>query len=165
MEDKVKELEYENRQLQKELKEQYRILEIALKRQRWYNFNKTSFTKDLTAEYQELTDKISNQIKFLEETIEQNYININVIKSDRKYILEKIEKQRQYDNEYREKVRSKKVYEKKYQTLKNTCRLFSYDDKTQSMRDILHKKFDGVVFADSIKTCVIDRDNKHIVEF
>lgn len=164
MEDKVKELECENRLYEKELKEQYRLLEIALKRQRWYNHNKSFFTKSLDTEYQELTDKISNQIKSLEESIEINFIKINKINSDRNYILEKLEKQRQYHNEYREKVRSKKVYEKRYQTLKNTCKLFSYDKKTEMIRDKLHKKFDGVIFADSIKTCVIDRDNKHIVE-
>jgi len=164
MEEKIKELEFENRLYEKELKEQYRLLEIALKRQRWYNHNKSFFTKSLDDEYQELTDKISNQIKSLEESIERNFIQINKIISDRNYILEKLEKQRKYHNDYREKVRSKKVYEKRYQTLKNTCKLFSYDKKTEVMRDVLHKKFDGVIFADSIKTCFIDRDNKHIVE-
>ena len=164
MEDKTKELEYQNRQYEKELKEQYRILEIALKRQRWYNHNKSFFTKSLDDEYQALTNKITNQIKFLEESIERNFIQINKNISDRNYILEKLEKQRKYHNDYREKVRSKKVYEKRYQTLKNTCKLFSYDKKTELMRDVLHKKFDGILFADSSKTCIIDRDNKHIVE-
>lgn len=164
MEEKLKELEYENRTHQKELKQLYPQLETALKRQRWYRNNKDVFTINLDDEYQELTDKISNQIKSLEESIEINFIKINKINSDRNYILEKLEKQRQYHNEYREKVRSKKVYEKRYQTLKNTCKLFSYDKKTEMIRDKLHKKFDGVIFADSIKTCVIDRDNKHIVE-
>ena len=135
-----------------------------MKRQRWYNHNKSIFTKSLDDEYQALTNKITNQIKFLEESIERNFIQINKNISDRNYILEKLEKQRKYHNDYREKVRSKKVYEKRYQTLKNTCKLFSYDKKTELMRDVLHKKFDGVLLADSIKTCVIDRDNKYIVE-
>ena len=136
MKDKIKELEYQNRQYEKELKEQYRILEIALKRQRWYNHNKSMFTKSLDDEYQALTNKITNQIKFLEESIERNFIQINKNISDRNYILEKLEKQRKYHNEYREKVRSKKVYEKRYQTLKNTCKLFSYDKKTELMREM-----------------------------
>ena len=164
MEDKIKELEYENRHLQKELREQYRLFEIALKRQRWYNCNKFIFTKSLDHEYQELTDKISNKIKVLEESIETNFISINNIASEREYILEKLEKQRNYNNKYREKVRSKKVYENQYQKLKNTCRLFSYDKKTEFMRDVLHKKFDGVIFTDSFKNCIIDTNNKHIVE-
>ncbi len=164
MEEKIKELEYENRQYHKELKKLYPQLETSLKRQRWYNQNKSIFTKSLDNEYQELVDKILNQIKFCEESIETNFININKISSEREYLLEKIEKQRKYNNEYRERVRSKKLYEKKYQQVKNTCRLFSYDKKTESIRDVLHKKFDGVVFVDSIKTCTIDRNNKHIVE-
>ena len=164
MEEKIKELEKENRHYQKELKQLYPQLEIALKRQRWYRNNKNIFTINLDDEYNGLVDKILNQINFIEQSIEINFININKITSDREYLLEKIGKQRKYNNEYREKVRSKKLYEKKYQQLKNTCRLFSYDNKTESMRDILHKKFDGVIITDSIATCIIDRDNKHIVE-
>jgi uncharacterized coiled-coil DUF342 family protein len=164
MDDKIKELEYQNRQYEKELKQLYPQLETALKRQRWYNQNKSIFTKSLDSEYQELVDKILNQIKLCEESIETNFININKISSEREYLLEKIEKQRKYNNEYRERVRSKKLYEKKYQQLKNTCKLFSYDKKTESMRDVLHKKFDNVVFVDSIKNFVIDTNNKHIVE-
>ena len=164
MEDKIKELEYQNRQYEKELKQLYPQLETALKRQRWYNQNKSIFTKNLDDEYKQLVDKIYYQIKFLEESIETNFININKISCEREYLLEKIEKQRKYNNEYRERVRSKKLYEKKYQQLKNTCKLFSYDKKTESMRDVLHKKFDNVVFVDSIKNCVIDTNNKHIVE-
>ena len=53
MEEKIKELEYENRHLQKELREQYRLLEIAKKREIWYNQNKYIFTKSLDSEYQE----------------------------------------------------------------------------------------------------------------
>ena len=44
MEDKIKELEYQNRQYEKELKQLYPQLETALKRQRWYNQNKSIFT-------------------------------------------------------------------------------------------------------------------------
>jgi len=165
MELQIKELEYENRQFEKELKELYRKLETALKRQRWYNQNKSIFTKNLDEEYQELTNIILNQIKCNEETIEQNFITINKIQSDRTYMLEQRDKLRKYNNEYREKIRNKKVYEKQYQKLKNTCKLFSYDKKTESMRNVLHKKFDGIIFTDSaIKSCVIDIDNKHIIE-
>lgn len=165
MEENLIELENENRQLEKELKQLYPRLETALKRQRWYNNNKSIFTKSLDDEYKELVDKILNQIKFTEESIEINFININKITCDRKYILEKLDKQRKYDNEYRAKIRCKKVYEKQYQKLKNTCQLFSYDKKTELMKDILHKKFDGILFTpDSIRSCVIDCENKHIVE-
>ena len=164
MEEKLKELEQENRMHQKELKQLYPQLETALKRQRWYRNNKDIFTINLDDEYNGLVDKILNQINFIEQSIEINFININKITSDRKYLLEKIEKQRKYNNEYRERVRRKKVYEKQYQNLKNTCRLFSYDKKTEFMRDVLHKKFDGIIFTDNPKTVYIDRDNKYIVE-
>ena len=164
MEDKIKELEYENRHLQKELREQYRLLEIALKRQRWYNCNKFIFTKSLDHEYQALTDKISNKIKILEETIETNFISINNIASEREYIIEKLEKQKTYNSKYWDKVRSKKLYEKEYQKHKNKNKLFNYDHKNELIKDILHKKFDGVIFTDSFKNCIIDTNNKHIVE-
>jgi hypothetical protein len=164
MEDKIKELEFENRQHQKELKQLYPQLETALKRQRWYRNNKQIFTINLDDEYNGLVDKILNQINFIEQSIEINFININKITSDRQYLLEKIDKQRKYNNEYREKVRRKKVYEKQYQKLKNTCKLFSYDNKKEFMRDILHKKFDGILFADNPKTVYIDRDTNHIIE-
>jgi hypothetical protein len=165
MEEKIKELEYENRQYEKELKKLYPQLETALKRQRWYNSNKSIFTKSLDDEYQELVDKILNQIKFCEETIENNFININKITSDRQYLLEKIEKQKIYNKKYWEKVRSKKLYEKEYQRYKNINKLFNYDDKNDIIKDILHKKFDGIILNDySIKTCLIDSDNKHIIE-
>ena len=164
MEEKIKELEYENSHLQKELREQYRLLKIALKRQRWYNFKKFIFTKSLDDEYQALTDKISNKIKVLEESIETNFISINNIASEREYIVEKLEKQKTYNSKYWEKVRSKKLYEKEYQRHKNN-KLFNYDHKNEIIKDILHNKFDGIVLNDySLKTCVIDRNNKYIVE-
>jgi len=164
MDEKIKELEYQNRQYEKELKQLYPQLEIALKRQRWYNQNKCIFTKSLDIEYQELVDKILNQIKLCEESIETNFININKITSDRKYILEKIEKQKTYNSKYWEKVRSKKLYEKEYQRHKNSNKLFHYDHKNEIIKDILHKKFDGIILNDSFKNCVIDTNNKHIVE-
>jgi len=164
MELQIKELELENKQFEKELKELKRKLEIIKKRQLWYNANKFIFTKSLDDDYKELMDKILNEIKFIEESIEKNFININIISSDRNYILEKIEKQKVYNSNYWDKIRRKKLNEQKYQILKNTCTLFSYDKKTKSMRDILHKKIDGVIYDDSIRTCIIDRDNKYIVE-
>ena len=164
MEDKIKELEYQNRQYEKELKQLYPQLETALKRQRWYNQNKSIFTKNLDDEYKQLVDKIYYQIKFLEESIETNFINMNKITSEREYLLEKIEKQRKYNNEYSERVRSKKLYEKEYQKHKNNYKLFNYDEKNELIKNILHKKFDGIIFTDSLKNCVIDTNNKHIVE-
>jgi hypothetical protein len=164
MEEKIKELEYENRQYEKELKQLYPQLETALKRQRWYNQNKSIFTKSLDNEYQELVDKILNQIKFCEESIETNFININKISSERAYLLEKIVKQKLYNRTYWEKVRSKKLYEKEYQKHKNNYKLFNYDEKNELIKNILHKKFDGIIFTDSLKNCVIDTNNKHIVE-
>ena len=110
MEEKIKELECENRHFEKELKQLYPQLETALKRQRWYNQNKCIFTKSLDDEYQELTNKILNQIKFCEETIETNFININKITSDREYLLEKIEKQKNIIN--LEKIIQQKGLEK-----------------------------------------------------
>jgi len=164
MEEKIKELEYENRQYEKELKQLYPQLETALKRQRWYNQNKSIFTKSLDNEYQELVDKILNQINYIEQSIEINFININKISSDREYLLEKIEKRKLYNRKYWEKIRSKKLYEKEYQKHKNNNKLFNYDEKNELIKDILHKKFDGVIFNDSFKNCFIDTNNKHIVE-
>ena len=153
MELEIKELEYKNREFQKELKEQYRLFEIAKKREIWYIHNKLSFTKDLTKEYNDLTNKFLNQIKFLEESIEQNYITIDNIKTDTIYILEKIETQRKYNSEYWKNIKSKKLYNKRHQPI-----------KTEVIRDILYKSIDSVDINNSIKTCFIDRNNKHIVE-
>jgi hypothetical protein len=164
MEEKIKELEYENRQYQKELKQLYPQLETALKRQRWYRNNRQIFTINLDDEYNGLVDKILNQINYIEQSIEINFININKISSDREYLLEKIEKRKLYNRKYWEKIRSKKLYEKEYQKHKNKNKLFNYDEKNELIKDILHKKFDGVIFNDSFKNCFIDTNNKHIVE-
>jgi len=164
MEEKIKELEKENRIHQKELKQLYPQLETALKRQRWYRNNKQIFTINLDDEYNGLVDKILNQINYIEQSIEINFININKIKSDRQYLLDKIEKQKVYNSKYWDKVRSKKLYEKEYQKYKNSNKLFNYDDKKEIIKNILHKKFDGILFADNPKTVYIDRDTNHIIE-
>ena len=99
------------------------------------NRNKCTFSKTLDDEYKLIVEKYQDQIRFLEESIENNLVKINDIKSSRDYILEKFKRQN--------------IASLKYQDKANINRKKLYSVELKPIPD---------------KTCNIERNKKFIVE-